>query len=98
MIERHLVAAVIGAFLMINNGRANGDDVTKTRTYPKAPRSDTIDDYHGTKVADPFRPLKDPDAPATQTWVEADDQVTFRLDPHRDQGRPRRRQADQQAH
>ena len=47
--------------------------------YPEAPRSDTVDDYHGTKVADPYRPLEDPDAPATRAWVEAENKVTFRF-------------------
>jgi len=45
-------------------------------TYPKAPTSNQIDDYHGTKVADPYRPLEDPDAPATRAWIEAENTVT----------------------
>jgi prolyl oligopeptidase len=44
--------------------------------YPEAPRSETTDDYHGTKVADPFRPLEDPDAPATRAWIEAENKIT----------------------
>jgi prolyl oligopeptidase len=45
--------------------------------YPVAPRSDTIDLYHGRKVADPYRPLEDPDAQATRAWIEAENKVTF---------------------
>jgi len=45
-------------------------------TYPVAPRSDQVDDYHGVKVADPFRPLEDPDAPATRRWVNAEIKTT----------------------
>jgi len=45
-------------------------------TYPKAPASNTIDDYHGTKVADPYRPLEDPDAPATRKWIAAENRLT----------------------
>jgi len=78
MINGRLGAGIIGVILMIDNGLTNGADVNKPLTYPKAPRSDTIEDYHGTKVADPFRPLEDLDAPATRTWVEAENQVTFR--------------------
>lgn len=37
----------------------------------------TIDDYHGTKVADPFRWLEDVDAPETLAWVATQNQVTF---------------------
>ncbi len=45
--------------------------------YPKARRSDQIDDYHGTKVADPYRWLEDTDSPETKAWVEAENRVTF---------------------
>lgn len=45
--------------------------------YPKPPTSDQVDDYHGTRVADPYRPLEDANAPATQAWVEAENKVTF---------------------
>ena len=44
--------------------------------YPKAPRTDQVDDYHGTRVADPFRPLEDPDAPATRAWIDAENALT----------------------
>ena len=30
----------------------------------------------GTKVVDPFRPLEDPDAPATRAWIEAENRET----------------------
>ncbi|HLO84692.1 MAG TPA: prolyl oligopeptidase family serine peptidase [Nostocaceae cyanobacterium] len=46
-------------------------------TYPIAPKSNQIDDYHGTLVADPYRILEDPDADATKAWVEAQNQLTF---------------------
>src|SRR5262245_50111534 len=77
MIEIRLAIGVIGVILMVNRGRANGDDVPKRLTYPAAPRADTVDDYHGTKVPDPFRPLEDPDAPATRAWIDQENQVTF---------------------
>ncbi len=34
--------------------------------YPDAPRGEAVDDFHGTRVADPYRPLEDLDAPATR--------------------------------
>ena len=45
--------------------------------YPEAPRSATVEDYHGVKVGDPYRPLEDPDSPATRAWVEAENKITF---------------------
>src|SRR2546423_3132479 len=49
----------------------------QTLQYPAARKSDVVDDYHGTKVADPYRWLEDPDAPDTRAWVEAENKVTF---------------------
>ncbi len=55
--------------------------------YPDAPRSDQVDEYHGVKVADPFRPLENPDAPETKAWIEAENKITqdyLRAIPSRD--------------
>src|SRR5437867_1816144 len=46
-------------------------------TYPETRKVDQIDDYFGTKVADPYRWLEDENAPATAAWVEAQNRVTF---------------------
>jgi len=44
--------------------------------YPPAPQSSVVDDYHGTKVADPYRPLEDLDSPATRAWLQAEARLT----------------------
>ena len=44
--------------------------------YPNAPTSDAVDDYHGTKIADPYRPLENPDSPETRKWIEAENRLT----------------------
>ena len=46
-------------------------------SYPAAQRGSQVDDYHGTKVADPYRWLEDTDSPQTRAWVEAENRVTF---------------------
>jgi prolyl oligopeptidase len=44
--------------------------------YPQARRSDQVDDYFGTKVADPYRWLEDPDSDETQAWIAAERKLT----------------------
>ena len=51
------------------------DSATPSK-YPAAPRSDQVDNYPGAKVADPYRPLEDPDSAETRAWVEAENRVT----------------------
>jgi prolyl oligopeptidase len=46
-------------------------------TYPQPRRGDQVDDYHGTKVSDPYRWLEDTDSPETHAWVEVENKVTF---------------------
>jgi prolyl oligopeptidase len=45
--------------------------------YPSAPTSNQVDDYFGTKVPDPYRPLENPDSPESRKWIEAEDKITF---------------------
>ena len=45
--------------------------------YPVTKKVDQVDDYFGTKVADPYRWLEDDNAEDTVAWVEAQNAVTF---------------------
>ncbi|MBA3403809.1 MAG: S9 family peptidase, partial [Gemmatimonadaceae bacterium] len=47
--------------------------------YPHAPTSDQVDVHHGERIADPYRPLEDTDAPETRTWIEAQNALTGRV-------------------
>ncbi|RCJ23394.1 prolyl endopeptidase [Nostoc sp. ATCC 43529] len=49
----------------------------KSLTYPSSHKSNQIDNYHGTVVADPYRWLENPDSPETRAWIESQNQVTF---------------------
>ncbi len=44
--------------------------------YPKAKKVEQIDDYHGVKVADPYRWLEDSNSPDTKAWIEAQNKIT----------------------
>jgi prolyl oligopeptidase len=50
---------------------------TSPLIYPQPKRGDQVDDYHGVKVADPYRWLEDTDSPETHDWVEAENKLTF---------------------
>ena len=45
--------------------------------YPETKKTEQVDDYFGTKVADPYRWLEDDNAEDTKAWVEAQNKVTF---------------------
>jgi prolyl oligopeptidase len=45
--------------------------------YPATKKVDRVDDYFGTKVADPYRWLEDDNAEDVKAWVQAENAVTF---------------------
>jgi prolyl oligopeptidase len=54
----------------INTGSGKG------LSYPVARKGEQVDDYHGVKVADPYRWLEDLDSAETRAWVEAENRLT----------------------
>ncbi|MGI8600415.1 MAG: prolyl oligopeptidase family serine peptidase [Chitinophagaceae bacterium] len=46
-------------------------------SYPKTNKVDTVTDYHGTQVADPYRWLEDDWSEETKNWVAEQNKVTF---------------------
>lgn len=48
----------------------------KTLQYPKAPTDNTVDTYFDIKVPDPYRPLENDTATATEAWVKAENALT----------------------
>jgi len=50
--------------------------LAKGFSYPTARRSDQVDDYHGTRVADPYRWLEDSEAPEVKSWIDAENAFT----------------------
>ncbi|MBP6511641.1 MAG: S9 family peptidase [Bacteroidia bacterium] len=52
------------------------DVFSQALTYPKTAKGTTVDDYHGTKVSDPYRWLEIDTAKEVMAWVEAENKVT----------------------
>lgn len=44
--------------------------------YPSAKKVDQVDNYHGTKIADPYRWMEDVNSKETAEWVEAENKLT----------------------
>src|SRR4051794_12110869 len=53
-----------------------GMSFAQTTKYPVAKKADVVDDYHGTKIADPYRWLEDTDSPETAKWIADENRVT----------------------
>lgn len=45
--------------------------------YPKPRRGDQVDDYHGVKVADPYRWMEDTESAEMRQWIEDQNKITF---------------------
>jgi prolyl oligopeptidase len=56
--------------------KAEGPDASSL-VYPETKKVDQVDDYFGTRVADPYRWLEDDNAEEVKSWVEAQNAVTF---------------------
>ena len=51
-------------------------NMLKPPIYPAAKKMEQVDDYHGTKIADPYRWLEDLDTAETKAWVAAQNRLT----------------------
>jgi prolyl oligopeptidase len=59
------------------NAQKMGDGGVGKLTYPVTKKVDQVDDYFGTKVADPYRWLENNDSQEVADWVAAENKVTY---------------------
>ncbi|MFO7902182.1 MAG: prolyl oligopeptidase family serine peptidase [Planctomycetota bacterium] len=66
----------IAAALLVTPAAVRADD---SPAYPKSPKVNHVDDYHGTKVTDPYRWLEHDvrESKKVEDWVKAQNRVTF---------------------
>jgi prolyl oligopeptidase len=87
MFRRPFVALSVGLFSLVSlslslpfrtvSAQKSGDGGGGKLTYPVTKKVDVVDDYFGTKVADPYRWLENNDSPEVAAWVAAENKVTF---------------------
>jgi prolyl oligopeptidase len=72
-----LALVAMSLSMPLRPARAQGGDGAGRLAYPETKKGEVVDDYFGTKVADPYRWLEDDNAPEVAAWVAAENKVTF---------------------
>jgi len=74
--KKIVLIAIIGVFI-ISCKNSESQKSSEKLKYPSTKKVDTITDYFGTKVKDPYRWLEDDMSPETEAWVGEQNKVTF---------------------
>ena len=68
---------LLGAIVVMTAGPVvGGDAAAEGPRYPRAKTVDQLDEYHGTKVADPYRWMEDLDSADVAAWVAEENKIT----------------------
>jgi len=75
---KKLMIPIITALVLVGCNNSNVSiNQTNTVTYPKTKKVDTVTNYFGTQVKDPYRWLEDDMSEETARWVEDQNKTTF---------------------
>ncbi|MGD2295405.1 MAG: prolyl oligopeptidase family serine peptidase [Candidatus Aminicenantes bacterium] len=78
MRHKFWILLAVAALVFVPSCQQKTKDIEQpTVTYPETKKVDHVDDYFGTKVADPYRWLEDDNADEVKLWVEEQNKVTF---------------------
>lgn len=78
MSKRDLLASgVIICLVLLFLGQIACKQPREKIIYPQTKKVEVVDDYFGTKVADPYRWLEDDNSEETKKWVTEQNKVTF---------------------
>lgn len=56
---------------------SSSKEINQSLSYPETEKKDVVDNYHETKVPDPYRWLEDLNDADTQKWIEQQNELTF---------------------
>lgn len=70
-----LITALLSIFVSCKNESEKVKPITVN--YPETKKVDTVDNYFGENVVDPYRWLEDDRSAETEAWVKSENQTTF---------------------
>ena len=73
---KKIYSGIIGLGLVAGSLSAQSQNQSKVN-YPETKKVDTLTDYFGTEVKDPYRWLEDDRSEETENWVKRQNEVTF---------------------
>ena len=73
---KKIYSGIIGLGLVAGSLSAQSQNQSKVN-YPETKKVDTVTDYFGTEVKDPYRWLEDDRSEETENWVKRQNEVTF---------------------